>query len=154
MTRLTGSSQAEIAAPVELCWQVVEDVAAAPSWQGGLERVDVVERDDRGRVVLCDAVIDARFTKVRCRLRVGYEPPHRLSFTRVASDDVDELEASWELSALPSGTTLATWRVAVDPGPVGFLARPLERALRPLFAGSRPEELARAVQAHRDHDRP
>jgi uncharacterized protein YndB with AHSA1/START domain len=145
MTLLSGSSSAEIEAPIERCWAVVQDVAGHQRWQRGLERVEVVERDSEGRVLVCDTVNDAKFTKVHCRVRVSYEPPHRVTFTRVASDDVDAMEASWSLEAVDAGRTRATYTLAVDPGPVGRLARPLERALRPLVVGRRAEELARAV---------
>ncbi len=78
-------------------------------------------------------------------MRVSYDPPRRLVFTRVASDDVDALDASWELQELGPDRTRATYALAVDPGHVGMLARPLERALRPLVVGRRAEELAREV---------
>jgi uncharacterized protein YndB with AHSA1/START domain len=145
MTLLSGSSTAQIDAPIERCWAVVVDVADAPRWQNSLESVEVIERDDTGRAVVCDIVNDAKFTKVRVRVRVSYVPPHRLTFTRMQSDDVDEMEASWELSELGPGRTRATFALTVDPGPVGLLARPLERALRPIVVGRRAEELARAV---------
>jgi hypothetical protein len=145
MTRLTGTSSAEIDAAIDRCWAVVEDVADSASWQNSLERVDVVERDDTGRAVVCDIVNDAKFTKVRVRVRVSYDPPHRLTFSRLASDDVDELDASWELEELGPDRTRATYSLAVDPGHVGMLARPLERALRPIVVGRRAEELARVV---------
>ncbi len=145
MTLLSGSSSADINAPIDRCWAVVEDVAGSPQWQNGLEQVDVVERDDAGRALVCDIVNDAKFTKVRARVRVSYDPPRRLVFTRVASDDVDALDASWELQELGPDRTRATYALAVDPGHVGMLARPLERALRPLVVGRRAEELAREV---------
>jgi uncharacterized protein YndB with AHSA1/START domain len=145
MTLLTGTSSAEIDAPIDECWAVVQDVAGAPRWQNALDSVDVVERDDAGRAVVCDIVNDAKFTKVRARVRVSYDPPHRLQFTRLQSDDVDELEATWELQELGPGRTRATYSLSVDPGHVGMLARPLERALRPIVVGRRAEELARAV---------
>ena len=127
---------------------MVQDIGQAPQWQRGLERVDVVERDEQGRALVCDTVTDAKITKVRCRIRVSYEPPHRLAFTRVESDDVDEMQGSWELKELRDGAgTRATYTLGVDPGPVGFMARPLERALRPLVVGGRAQELARAVAA-------
>jgi uncharacterized protein YndB with AHSA1/START domain len=145
MTLLSGSSSAEIDAPIGRCWAVVVDVADAPRWQNGLESVDVAERDEAGRALVCDIVNDAKFTKVRARVRVSYDPPRRMAFTRVESDDVDELQASWELEELGPDRTRATYSLSVDPGHVGKLARPLERALRPLVVGRRPEELARAV---------
>ncbi|MGH2875132.1 MAG: type II toxin-antitoxin system RatA family toxin [Solirubrobacteraceae bacterium] len=150
MTLLSGSSSAEIDAPVERCWAIVADVERAPGWQRGLERVEVVARDEAGRATICDTVTDAKVTKVRCRVRFMYEPSRRLEFVRVASDDVDEMRGSWELEALPGGRTRATYSLAVDPGPVGLLARPLERALRPLVVGGRAAELARAVAREQD----
>ncbi|MGI8711981.1 MAG: type II toxin-antitoxin system RatA family toxin [Solirubrobacteraceae bacterium] len=147
MTLLSGSSSAELDADVERCWEVLADVERWTEWQQGLERIEVVSSDERGRPVICDTVSDAKITKVRCRVQVSYEPPDRLAFTRVQSDDVDAMEGSWELQPLPGGRAQATFRLAVDPGPVGFMARPLERALRPLVVGRRAEELAREVAA-------
>jgi ribosome-associated toxin RatA of RatAB toxin-antitoxin module len=146
MTLLSGSSQAEVNAELARCWAVVQDVARWPDWQQGLERIEVIERDDEGRPVLCDTVVDAKLTRVRCRVRVSYDPPHRLIFTRVESDDVDEMEGSWELRDADGGTH-AVYTLAVDPGHVGFMARPLEKALRPIVVGRRAEELAREVAA-------
>jgi polyketide cyclase/dehydrase/lipid transport protein len=145
MTLLSGSSAADVDADLQRCWAVVEDLERWPQWQQGLERVEVAERDDQGRPVLCDTVSDAKITKVRCRVRVGYDPPHRLTFTRVQSDDVDEMAGSWTLEAAGDGRTHAVYELAVDPGHVGFMARPLEKALRPIVVGRRAEELAREV---------
>ncbi|MGA9860458.1 MAG: SRPBCC family protein, partial [Solirubrobacteraceae bacterium] len=145
MTLLSGSSSAEIDAPIEDCWAIVQDVERSPDWQHGLEQVAVVERDGEGRALVCDTVNDAKFTRVHCRVRLAYDPPRRLTISRVQSEDVDEMEASWELEDAGGGRTRATYRLAVDPGPVGIVARPLERALRPLVVGRRADELARAV---------
>jgi hypothetical protein len=147
MSVLSGSSSAEINAPIDRCWAVVEAIDEAPDWQNGLERVDVLERDDQGRPVVCDTVNDAKFTKVHCRVRVAYDPPRRLTFTRLESEDVDAMEGSWELDPIGSDRTRATYHLSVDPGPVPVLARPLVKALRPLVVGNRAGELARAVMA-------
>ena len=133
--------------PIERCWALVEDVLSAPQWQRGLERLEVVERDQRGRPLLCDTISDAKITKVRCRVRFDYQPPRRLSWVQVQSDDLDSMEGSWELEDLGAGRTRVTYALAVDPGPIGFLARPLERLIRPLVLGGRAEELATALAA-------
>lgn len=145
MTLLRGESDREIPASLARCWAVVADVERWPQWQPSLEPVTVVERDDEGRASVCEIVFDARVTTVRCRVAIAYEPPSRFSFARIASDAVDALEGAWELSARGADRTHATFRMAVDPGPVGLLARPLERALRPVVVGRRPDELAREV---------
>ena len=134
---------------------MVEDVASprggSTAWSGST----CVERDERGRALVCDTVNDAKFTKVRCRVRVDYDPPHRLTFTRVESDDVDEMEASWELEEIGPGRTRTAGRpylrCAVDPGPCRrVLARPLaERALRPLVVWRRVGERRRGASGRR-----
>jgi hypothetical protein len=78
---------------------------------------------------------------------VSYDAPHTLAFTRVQSDDVDAMEGSWELRDAGGGRTHAVYTLAVDPGHVGFMARPLEKALRPIVVGRRADELAREVAA-------
>jgi uncharacterized membrane protein len=147
MPVLTASSWAEIDAPIDRCWALVEDVVSAPQWQRGLERVEVLERDDAGRPLVCDTVSDAKFTKVRCRVRFAYHQPRRLTWSQVQSDDLDSMQGSWELEDLGDGRTKATYALAVDPGPIGPFARPLERLLRPLVVGGRAQELARALAA-------
>jgi ribosome-associated toxin RatA of RatAB toxin-antitoxin module len=147
MTLLSGSSEADVNADPERCWALLEDVARWPEWQQGLESVEVVERDAQGRALVCDTVADAKITKVRCRVRVTYDPPRRLDFDRVESGDVDEMRGSWELRAIGPDRTHAVFTLAVDPGRVGFMARPLEKALRPIVVGRRAEELARVIAA-------
>jgi hypothetical protein len=67
-----------------------------------------------------------------------------MTFERI-SGDVPELRGSWELESLGPERTRAVYALAVDPGKVGLLARPLEKALRPVVVGARPSELAREV---------
>lgn len=147
MTVVSGSSSAEVAASIERCWKVVEDVARAPEWQGGLVELDVIERDEQGRPVICDALSDIKLRKVRTRQRFTYEAPSRLSW-EMLEGEVDSMEGYWELEDLGDGRTRVTYGLAVDPGSVGRLARvPLERAARAIFVSPRAKELARRVEA-------
>jgi uncharacterized membrane protein len=146
MPVLTGSSSVEIAAPIERCWAVVEDVPSAPQWQGGLVSMKVLERDEHGRAVECEAHSDAKLRKVRTHLRFSYEPPTRLSW-RMLDGDLDFLEGHWELEDLGGERTRATYGVAVDPGPFPRLARaPIERAARAILVNPRARELALRVE--------
>lgn len=145
MAVLHGSSSAETELGIERCWALAEDVERSPEWQQGLERLEVIERDAEGRPLVCDTVNDAKFTKVRCRVRFAYEPPRRVSFTMVSSEDLDAMDGSWELEPLAGGATRVTYSLAVDPGPIGRLARPLERLIRPLVVGRRAEEFVKEL---------
>jgi ribosome-associated toxin RatA of RatAB toxin-antitoxin module len=143
---ISGSSSAEVGARIERCWEVVEDVASAPEWQGGLVELDVVERDEHGRPLICDALSDIKFRRVRTRQRFAYEAPRRLSWTMVEGE-LDSMEGYWELEDLGEGRTRVTYGLAVDPGSVGRLARgPLERAARAIVVSPRAKELARRVE--------
>ncbi len=149
MTLLTGSCSADIQASLERCWEVVADIERASEWQRTLAAVDVVQRDGEGRPLICDTVNDAKLRKVRCRVRLSYEPPTRLAFELVESDDLDAMKGGWQLESLGPERTRAIYTLAVDPGPIGILARPLERAIRPLVLGHQADELAAVLAAGR-----
>jgi ribosome-associated toxin RatA of RatAB toxin-antitoxin module len=146
MPVIEGKSSVEIAATVDRCWEVVEDVPSAPDWQGGLVKMVVIERDDQGRAVECEAVSDAKVRKVRTHVRFTYEPPTRLSWTML-DGDLDSMDGYWLLEELSNTRTRATYGVAVDPGPIGLLARgPIERVARAILLNPRPKELAKRVE--------
>ncbi len=145
MTLMQGTSDGDVDAPIERCWEVVEALDRAPEWQQGMESVSVVERDAQDRASVCEIVVDAKFTKLKLRVTVAYDPPHRLTFSKLGSGSVERLEGSWELSEAGPGRTHARYTLALDPGNVGLMARPLERALRPIVVGRRPSEIAAEV---------
>jgi ribosome-associated toxin RatA of RatAB toxin-antitoxin module len=145
MTLLQGTSEGDIDAPIERCWEIVEALDRAPEWQQGMESVSVLERDAQSRASVCEIVVDAKFTKLKLRVTIAYDPPHRLTFAKLGSGSVERLEGSWELSEAGPDRTHARYALALDPGKVGLMARPLERALRPIVVGQRPSELAAEV---------
>jgi hypothetical protein len=145
MPVITGSSTADIDAPIDRCWALVEDVAIAPEWQGGLLRMDVLERDAAGRALICDAVSDAKLRRVHTRVRFEYAGPTRLSW-RMIEGELDSMEGSWQLEDLGGGRTRVTYALTVDPGPVSKLVRgPVEKAARAILVSGRANELAKRV---------
>lgn len=145
MSGLSGSCSAEIPFPMQRCWALVADIEHAPRWQRTLDSIEAVERDERGRVLICDTVTDAKLTKVRCRIRISYDEPTTVRWSLVESDDLDSMDGAWELEPLAPSRTRATYSLAVDPGATGLLARRLESMLRPIVIGHQAEELARAL---------
>jgi len=147
MSVISGSSSTEVNAPIEKCWAVVEDVPSAPEWQNGLVKMDVIERDDQGRALVCDALSDAKLRKVLTRVRFTYEAPTRLSWSMI-DGELASMEGSWELEDLGGGRTHVTYALAVDPGPVGALVRgPIERIARSILVNGRAKELGKRVSA-------
>ncbi|MHB8659709.1 MAG: type II toxin-antitoxin system RatA family toxin [Solirubrobacteraceae bacterium] len=149
MGNLTGSSTAEIDAPIAEVWELVADVEKAPEWQGGLNSMRAVERDDDGHATLCEAENDAKVRTVKSSLRFNYTgAPERLGW-RQEKGDLKSVEGSWMLEDLGGGRTCATYSIEVDLGRVlGMVIRgPMLDLLRGQLAGARAGELKRAIES-------
>ena len=146
MGTLGGVASAEIAAPIEEVWAVVEDVATAPDWQNGLEAMEPLERDGEGRVLVADSTSDAKVRQVTTRVRFTYEAPERLEW-RQEKGDLKSLVGAWELEDL-GGRTKATYRLNGDPGRMlGMLIRgPVEGKSRDVLVNGRPAELKARIE--------
>ena len=142
-----GSASVEIEASLEEVWAILQDVVAAPEWQGGLDKVIALERDGHGRPTLLDSELDIRVRRVRSRVRIRYEEPTRLRWTQVQGD-VKSADAVWELEDLGNRRTRVEYRFDADPGRVlGLLIRgPIEAATRAILVDRRPGELKRRVE--------
>jgi carbon monoxide dehydrogenase subunit G len=147
MGHLGGSATGEIDAPLEDVWLVLQDVMAAPEWQGGLDKVTALERDSDGRPTLVDTENDIKIRRIKSRVRVRYEGPERLSWTQ-EKGDMKSVDAVWELEDLGNGRTRASYRLDADPGGIlGLVIRgPVAAAARSLIVDGRPAELRRRVE--------
>jgi len=147
MAKLSGSSTAEIDAPIGKVWELVEDVQKAPEWQGGLKGMERLERDAEGRATLCESKTDAKVSTVTAEVRFSYDAPTRLSW-RQEKGDLKSVEGSWELEDLDGKRTRATYNIEVDLGRMlGLMVRgPIVDLLRRELAGARAGELKRAVE--------
>jgi carbon monoxide dehydrogenase subunit G len=147
MGNLTGSSTAEIDAPLAQVWAVVEDVESAPDWQGGLKSMRAVEKDAEGRATLCESESDAKVRTVKSTVRFHYDGPTRLSWTQ-EKGEMKSVEGSWELEDLGGDRTRATYAIDVDLGRMlGMLIRgPLVDLVRQMLAGARAGELKQRME--------
>ena len=147
MAPLTGSSTAEIHAPLDQVWALVQDVESAPDWQGGLKSMHALDRDDEGRPTRCEAETDAKVRTVKSVVRFTYDGPQRLTWTQ-EKGDLKSVNGSWELEDLGADRTRATYSIEADLGrTLGMLVRgPIVDVLRHMLAGARAGELKQAVE--------
>ena len=147
MGMITGTSAAEIEAPIEQVWVVVEDVLAAPDWQGGLKDMEELERDADGRVTLAESSSDAKVRTIKSIVRFSYDGPSRLGW-RQEKGEMKSVDGSWELEDLGDGRTRATYRLEVELGRMlGMVIRgPLVDVLRGQLVSARAGELKRRVE--------
>lgn len=150
MGHMGGTADAEIDAPLDEVWAVVEDVLTAPDWQGGLEAITALEHDDEGRPTLVESVSDIKVRQVKTQVRFSYEPPSRLSWSQ-EKGDLKSVEGFWQLEDLGGGRTRATYSLDGDPGRMlGMLIRgPVEAAARAVLVNARPGELKARVERGR-----
>jgi ribosome-associated toxin RatA of RatAB toxin-antitoxin module len=148
MGKLGGEASTELDASIDEVWDVVVDIETAPDWQDGFEDVEVLERDDEGRVLIAETESDAKVKTVRNRLRFSYEEPHLVEW-RQEKGDLKSLVGAWELEDLGDGRTKATYRLEGDPGRMlGMLIRgPVEGQIRKILVEGRPGELAERMGA-------
>jgi len=147
MGHLGGSASAEIEAPLQEVWAVVEGVMTAAEWQGGLDRITALEHDAAGRPTLVETENDIRVRRIKALVRFRYDGPTRLSWTQ-EKGDMKSVEGTWLLEDLGEARTRATYTLDADPGRVlGLVIRgPVEAATRALFVNGRPGELKRRVE--------
>ena len=148
MSTITGSSTAEIHAPLDQVWALVEDVESAPEWQGGLKGMHPLDRDDQGRAIRCDAETDAKVRTVKSTVRFTYDGPTRLSWTQ-EKGELKSVEGSWTLEDLGAEGTQATYKLEVDLGRMLSLVirGPLVDLLRDMLVGARAGELKKRIES-------
>jgi ribosome-associated toxin RatA of RatAB toxin-antitoxin module len=148
MSNITGSSTAEIHAPLDRVWALVEDVESAPEWQGGLKGMDALDRDDQGRAVRAEAHTDAKVRTITSIVRFTYDGPTRLSWTQ-EKGELKSVDGSWELEDLGGDRTRATYKLEVDLGRMLSLVirGPLVDLLRDMLVGARAGELKKRLES-------
>lgn len=147
MGAITGSSVAEIEAPIEQVWAIIEDVLTAPDWQGGLKDMVEVERDADGHVTLVETFSDAKVRTIKSIVRFSYEGPTGLRWSQ-EKGELKSVEGDWELEDLGDGRTRATYSLEVELGRIlGMVIRgPLVDVLRGQMVNARAGELKQRVE--------
>ena len=147
MAKLTGSSTAEIDAPIERVWALVEDVESAPAWQGGLNGMRALDRDEQGRAILCEAAADIKVRTVKSEVRFTYDGPTLLSWSQ-EKGELKSVDGRWELEDLGEDRTRATYAIEVDFGRMlGMLVKgPVEGVIRAMLVNARAGELKREIE--------
>jgi ribosome-associated toxin RatA of RatAB toxin-antitoxin module len=147
MPNLTGTSTAEIDAPIERVWELVEDVEKAPAWQGGLKEMNPLERDPQGRPVLVESHSDGKVRTIKSNVRFVYDGPTLLRWSQ-EKGDLKSVDGSWQLEDLGNGRTRATYSLDVDMGRMlGMVIRgPMVDMLRGMLVNARAGELKKAIE--------
>ena len=145
---IEGEKTVEIDAPIERCYEIAADIEGATEWQGSLQDVEVLERDDQRRPELVETKSDAKVKSVRAVLRFSYEPPTAVRWTQ-EKGDTKSLDGWWSFEDLGDGRTRAAYGLRSDPGRVlGMLLRgPVEDKVRDFLLGGAAEGLKKKAES-------
>ncbi|MGZ4234228.1 MAG: type II toxin-antitoxin system RatA family toxin [Solirubrobacteraceae bacterium] len=148
MAAITGSSTAEIHAPLDQVWAVVKDVENAPEWQGGLKALRALERDGEGRAIRCESETYVKVRTIRSTVRISYDSPTKVRMEQ-EKGELKSLHGGWELEDLGGQRTRATYSLEVELGRLlGMVIRgPLIDLLRDMLIEARAGELKRRVES-------
>jgi hypothetical protein len=133
---------AEIEAAREVCFAALLEYETFPDWQRAVKETTVLDRDDAGRGRDVEFVIDARVKQVRYVLRYSYEPPGWIGWEYVEGD-VKDVGGEFVLEQADDGVTLATYRIALDPGV--WLPGPIKKVLTDQVMKGAVDDLRRRV---------
>jgi hypothetical protein len=133
---------AEVPAAREVCFAALLEYETFPDWQRAVKETTVLDRDDAGRGRDVEFVIDARVKRVRYVLRYSYEPPGWIGWEYVEGD-VKDVGGEFVLDQADDGVTLATYRIALDPGV--WLPGPIKKVLTDQVMKGAVDDLRRRV---------
>lgn len=147
MGKLIGESSTEIDAPIDAVWAEIQDVLAAPEWQGGMKRMSALETDADGKATLVEVTADGKVKDLVSTQRFTYAGPDRLSWEQTKGE-MKSVTGSWELESIDEARTKATFSLEVDLGrKLGLVIRgPVEMALRAMLVNPRAGELKKRVE--------
>ena len=142
MGLIKGDRSVEIDAPIGRCFEIAANIEGAPEWQGSLQDVEVLERDEQRRAVLAETKSDAKVKSVRALLRFSYDEPTKIEWVQ-EKGDTKSLRGWWDFEDLGGDRTRATYALEADPGRMlGMLLRgPAEAAVRDFLLGGAAEGL-------------
>ncbi|MFL5827864.1 MAG: SRPBCC family protein [Thermoleophilaceae bacterium] len=141
-----GAKKAEqtmrIAAAPADCFVALTGYEDFPEWQRAVKACEVLTRYDDGRGHHVAFEIDAKVRTVSYTLAYSYEEPHRITWDLVEGD-VKDVDGELLLEG-DGDTTLATYRVALDPGM--WVPGPVKRMVEDQVMRGSLEDLKRRVE--------
>lgn len=125
-----GSSSIDIDATASEIFAIVADLEAYPDWLEDVTEVEVLERDDEGRVAAARMVVDVAIRgAVSYTLDYDYITDERMSWMSRPGGDVKHIEGSYSFDINDDGGTTVTYELTIDPGfPIpGFMIKKATR---------------------------
>lgn len=121
----------ETSAPPEVLFEVAADLDRYPEWATGVNRVEVLERDEDGRPKRARFEVEGFIKRISYELEYTYEAPDLMSWRAIPGADIREMEGSYRFDRLDGGGTEIVYALRVETAfsVPGFLRRQAEKQI-------------------------
>ncbi|MFZ4107895.1 MAG: SRPBCC family protein [Candidatus Planktophila sp.] len=110
-----STSTISIEAPLSAVSDLLFALDKYPEWSSSIKAVEVLAKDDHGRITKAKMTIDAGMMKDRVILDYDWsQAPSTLSFSLDDADLLTAMDGSYEISRIDDDTTQVTYSLTVD----------------------------------------
>ena len=110
-----SSSTITVDAPLETVTQALFDLENYPQWSTSIKAVEVIARDDQGRITKVKMVIDAGMMKDRVILDYDWSgAPGKLSFSLDDADLLTGMDGAYTIKSVDEDSTSITYELTVS----------------------------------------
>lgn len=110
-----SSSTITINAPLATLASVLSDLEKYPKWSSSIKSVEVLSRDDQGRITKVKMQIDAGMMKDRVTLDYDWsQAPSRFSFSLDDADLLTGMDGAYNLNSIDEESTEITYELTVS----------------------------------------
>lgn len=92
------SDDIRIDAPTDTVWAVIDDLEAYTDWAEGVEKVEVLERDEDGRPTKATFDVDAKVLQVKYTLAYTYGDDN-VTWALVEGEQISQLDGEYVVTA-------------------------------------------------------
>jgi uncharacterized membrane protein len=112
-------------------FEVAADLTAYPKWASGVNSVEILETDPEDRPLRARFEVEGFVKRINYVLEYEYEYPHKIAWSAVPGDDIEEMDGYYEFKALDGGGTQILYALRVEPAFTvpGFLRRQAEKQI-------------------------
>jgi len=111
-------AEVEIAADAAHCYRLLCDIESLPRWLDSVADVQVLERDEKGRVTVARFISGHGSAGISYELVYDYDEPHRLLRWHIRESTLRELEG--EASLEPLGPNRCRLRYGIHSSTLSF----------------------------------
>lgn len=110
-----SSSTITVNAPLATLASVLSDLEKYPEWSSSIKSVEVLSRDDQGRIAKVKMQIDAGMMKDRVTLDYDWsQAPNRFSFSLDDADLLTGMDGAYSLNSIDEESTEITYELTVS----------------------------------------